>query len=75
MATKDLQMYVPLFDGTNYQAWKDGLDAFTKAMKCYPPVVGVSNATQATVMTSLMKWTNRSKVLFNFALTPPISLI
>ena len=55
MATKDLQMYVPLFDGTNYQAWKDGLDAFTKAMKCYPPiendppVVGANNATQATV--------------------------
>ena len=48
-------MYVPLFDGTNYQAWKDGLDAFTKVMKCYPPikndppVVGTNNATQATV--------------------------
>ena len=55
MATKDLQMYIPLFDGTNYQAWKDGLDAFTKAMKCYPPiendppVVGTNNATQATI--------------------------
>ena len=48
-------MYIPLFNGTNYQAWKDGLDAFTKTMKCYPPiennppVVGTNNATQATI--------------------------
>lgn len=55
MATKDLQMYAPLFNGTNYQVWKDGLDAFTKAMKCYPPikndppVVSTNNATQATI--------------------------
>ena len=31
MATKDLQMYVPLFDGTNYQAWKVSYPYFSQS--------------------------------------------
>ena len=48
-------MYVPLFDGTNYHVWKDGLDTFMKAMKCYPPiendppVIGAASVMQATI--------------------------
>ncbi|KIM65637.1 hypothetical protein SCLCIDRAFT_22534 [Scleroderma citrinum Foug A] len=55
MATKDLQLYVPIFDGTNFDAWKDGLDAFTMAMKCHcpvsedPPVLNATGTNQAEV--------------------------
>src|SRR5437899_8309315 len=44
--SKDLSLYVPIFNGTNYQEWYEKLEAFTMAMKWYkavtndPPVVG-----------------------------------